>query len=289
VLPTFVIGLREGVEASLIIGIIAAFLTQRGAQRELRWVWIGVGAAIILCIAAAVGLEILDQNLPQRQQEGLETIIAVVAVVMVTTMIVWMANHAHSLRADLQKQADAAIVEGTSWALVVMAFLAVLREGLETSVFLLAAFQASDSRLASSAGAVLGIGASLVIGWGIYKGGMKINLGRFFFVTGLVLVLVAGGLVAFALHTAHEAGWADFGQATFVDLTWLVRPGSVQSALITGVLGIQPKPTVIEALGWVLYVVPMTIFVWRSNQRRPRAAPAAAPAPAPAPVVSATT
>lgn len=279
-LPTFVIGLREGVEASLIVGIVAAFLRQRGASRQLRWVSLGVVVAIGICTASAVVLEIIDSNLPQKQQEGLETVIALVAVAMVTSMVVWMARNARGLKKELEARAGAAVAEGSVFALVAMAFLAVLREGLETAVFLLSAFQASTSRVASSAGALLGIGLAVVIGYAIYKGGVKINLSKFFTATGLVLVLVAAGLVSFAMHTGHEAGWIQFGQGQLVDLSWLIKPGSVQSALLTGVLGIQPKPTVIEGLGWLVYFVPVSLFVLRSSRRKPASPTTRQPAPA---------
>jgi high-affinity iron transporter len=268
-LPTFVIGLREGVEASLIVGIVAAFLQQRGASSRLRWVWLGTLIAIAICAAVAVVLEIVNSNLPQKQQEGLETIIALVAVGMVTSMIVWMARHSRTLKHDLEVRAGAAVAEGSVFALVAMAFLAVLREGFETAVFLLSAFQASTNRAAASFGALLGIALAIVIGYAIYRGGVKINLAKFFKATGLVLVLVAAGLLAFAAHTAHEAGWITFGQSQLVDLTWMVKPGSVQAALFTGVLGIQPKPTLIEGVVWIAYLVPMSLFVLRSSRRKP--------------------
>ncbi|HJV08947.1 MAG TPA: iron uptake transporter permease EfeU [Acidimicrobiales bacterium] len=271
-LPTFVIGLREGVEASLIVGIIAAFLRQRGATRQLRWVWTGVAAAVVLCAGIGVLLEVLDENLPQRQQEGLETVIAVVAVAMVTSMVVWMARHARSIKGDLETRAEAAVA-GSVWAMAAMAFLAVLREGMETAVFLLSAFQASTNRSASSAGAVLGLIVAVGIGYALYRGGVRINLARFFTATGLVLVLVAAGLVAFAMHTGHEAGWIQFGQAQVVDLRWLIKPGSVQAALFTGVLGIQPRPALIEVVAWLAYLVPVTVFVVRSSRRRPAPGP----------------
>jgi high-affinity iron transporter len=267
-LPTFVIGLREGVEASLIVGIVAAFLDQRGARRQLRWVWVGVIAAVAICAAAAVALQIVDSKLPQKEQEGLETIVALVAVAMVTSMIVWMSRHARELKGDLEAKAGVAMAEGSVLALVAMAFLAVLREGLETAVFLLAAFQASTNRAGASAGALLGIAIAVVIGYAIYKGGVRLNLARFFTATGLVLVLVAAGLVSFAMHTGHEAGWINFGQAGLVDLTWFIRPGTVQSALLTGVLGIQPKPTVTEGVAWLLYLVPVSLYVLRSARRQ---------------------
>lgn len=275
-LPTFVIGLREGIEASLIVGIVAAFLRQQARPGAMRQVWIGVTAAVVLCLAIGIGLDVLDENLPQRQQEMLETVVALVAVAMVSYMIVFMRRHARHLRGDLEERAGAALAEGTTSALVLMAFLAVMREGLETAVFLLAAFQVSGNKGSAAGGALLGIAVAVVIGYLIYRGGMRVNLGRFFTATGLVLVLVAAGLVAFAAHTAHEAGWLRAGQGEALDLSGFVRPGSVRSALVTGVLGIQPKPVWAEVIGWSLFLVPMAAFVlWPARPSRPVAPPAA--------------
>jgi len=275
--PTFVIGLREGVEASLIVGIVAAFLLQQGRPAALRRMWVGVAAAIVLCLAVGIVLEIVNDNLPQRQQEMLETIVAVVAVAMVSYMIVFMRRHARTLKSDLEARAEVALATGSTTALVLMAFLAVLREGLETSVFLLAAFQASTSRLASGLGALFGIVVAVVIGWLIYRGGKRVNLARFFTVTGLVLVVVAAGLVSFAAHTAHEAGWLDTGQGRAADLSPIVKPGTVQSALVTGVLGIQPRPVWAEVVAWLAYLVPATLYVlWPRGKRLSTRRPAAA-------------
>lgn len=266
-LPTFVIGLREGVEASLIVGIIGAFLRQQGNRAALRAMWVGVSAAIVLCVALAVGLQVLDQSLPQRQQEQLETVVALVAVGMVTFMIVWMRRHAATLASDLRASAADAAASG-AWALVAMAFFAVVREGVETAVFMLAAFQASGDALSAGLGALLGIVCAIGIGIGIYYGGVHLNLSRFFRLTAAVLVLVAAGLVSSAIHTAHEAAWLNSFQTQAVNLEWLVRPGSILSSLATGVLGIQPEPTVGEVLGWLLYAIPMLIYVLRP--RRPK-------------------
>src|SRR4051794_23109019 len=172
-LPTFVIGLREGVEASLIVGIVAAFLRKQGETRALRFMWVGVVLAVSLCVAGAIALQILDQELPQRQQEGLETVVAAVAVGMVTFMIVWMRKHARDLAGGLRASAAEALAKGSAWALVAMAFFAVLREGLETAVFLLAAFQASGNATTAGIGAVLGVVVAAIIGYGIYRGGVK--------------------------------------------------------------------------------------------------------------------
>jgi high-affinity iron transporter len=278
-LPTFVFGLREGLEAALIVGIIAAFLGQQGRKDALRQVWIGTAAAVAICIAVAIALQVISSDLPERQQEGLETVVGALAIAMVTYMIVFMRKHARSMKKDLQGAAASALAEGSSRALVVMAFLAILREGFETAVFLLATFHASGDASTSWLGAVLGIVLAAGIGYGIYKGGVRLNLARFFRATGLVLVLVAAGLVMTVFHTAHEAGWLTVGQTQAFDLSWLVRPGTPVSSLLTGVLGIQPFPVWIEVAGWLIYLVPMLLLVaWPSGPaRKPREA-ARAPA-----------
>ncbi|WP_163508944.1 iron uptake transporter permease EfeU [Fodinicola acaciae] len=273
-LPTFVIGLREGLEASLIVGIIAAFLVQRGKRDALRSVWIGVVIAVLICLGIGIALQVITAELPQAQQEGLETVIGLAAVVMVTYMIVWMRRHSRDLKGELEGSAGAALASGSAWALIAMAFLAVLREGFETSVFLLAAFQASSSAILPGIGALLGVLVAVAIGYGIYRGGVRLNLSRFFRATGLVLVFVAAGLVMSALHTAHEAGWLNVGQQQVVDLTWLVGPGTIQASLITGVLGIQPRPVVIEVIGWLVYLIPVGIYVAWPAAKRQKAVPA---------------
>src|SRR3954454_24975503 len=140
-IPTLVIALREGVEASLIVGIIAAFLVKEGRTDAIKQMWIGVGIAVALCLGIAVLLEVVGQQLPQREQEGLETVIGLVAVAAVTYMIVWMRRNARGIKASLEGNAASALARGSTLALVAMAFLAVLREAFETSVFMLAAFQ----------------------------------------------------------------------------------------------------------------------------------------------------
>jgi high-affinity iron transporter len=268
VLTTFVIGLREGLEASLIVGIIAAFLRRNDTGGALKKMWLGVGAAIVLCLAVGVTLALVSAGLPQRQQEALESVVAAVAVAMVTYMILWMNSHSRGLKGELESAASDALARGSAMALIAMAFLAVLREGFETAVFLLAAFDNTVTPVASAVGVLLGIATAVLLGWLIYRGGTRINLSRFFRLTGVVLVLVAGGLVMSALRGAHEAGWLNVGQQPVVDFTWLIRPGSIQSALLGGLFGIQAQPVVVEVVAWMLYVVPMLAVVLWPRQRR---------------------
>ncbi|HEX3910753.1 MAG TPA: iron uptake transporter permease EfeU [Solirubrobacteraceae bacterium] len=260
-IPTYVIGLREGLEAALIVSIVAAFLRRQGQREALRYVWLGVGIAVLLCTAVGVALQLLNEDLPQRQQEQLETVVGVCAVAIVTFMIFWMRRNAASLRGEIERNAAAALATGSVVGLVAMAFFAVLREGLETAVFLLAAFQASSNALTAGLGALLGILTAIVIGAGLYRGGIRINLARFFRVTAVFLVLIAAGLLATAMHTAHEGGWINSLQGQALDLSWLVVPGTVTSSLLTGMLGLQPLPTDGEVLVYLLYAVPMLLFV----------------------------
>jgi len=269
-LPTFVIGLREGFEAALIVGIIAAFLGQRGESRALRYVWLGVLLAAAICVAVAVGLFLIGQSLPFQQREIMEAVLALIAVAGVTYMIVWMRGHARNLKKSLESEAEHALMAGSSWALVGMAFLAVLREGLETAVFLLAAFQSSTTPVATGFGAVLGVIAAIVLGYAIFRGGLRINMARFFNITGFVLVLVAAGLLAHAVHDLAEAGVITALQQPAVDLSWLIAPGTVQAALLTGLFGFQPVPTVAELLVWFLYAVPMSLYVLWPQPSRPQ-------------------
>ena len=281
-IPTFVITLREGVEAALIVGIIAAFLVKEGRRDALRQMWIGIGIAVSLCIGVAVILEVVGQELPQREQEGLETVVSLIAVMAVTYMIVWMRRNARGIKATLEGDAASALAAGSTMALVAMAFLAVLREGLETAVFLLAAFQNATDTTAAGSGAVLGLVAAIAIGLGLYRGGVRINLTRFFRITGVVLVFVAAGLLASAAHTAHEAGWINGLQGQAIDLSWLVQPGTISGSLLTGMLGLQPAPTVIEAALYLVYAVPMLIYVLWPSQVRLRRGRLGARRPGPA-------
>ena len=263
------IALREGVEATLIIGIIAAFLVKEQRTDALRAMWIGVGLATAVCLGVAVVLRTLGHELPERQQEELATVIGVIAVGMISYMIVWMRRNARGLKATLEGNAAEALAAGSAAGLVAMAFLAIFREGFETSVFMLAAFQDTADPTAAGFGAVLGLVGAIALGFAIYKGGVRINLSRFFRVTGLVLVIVAAGLLATSIHTAHEAGWLNDLQGRALDLSWLVQPGTISGSLLTGMLGLQPEPVAAEALGYLVYAVPMGLYVIWPDRWRP--------------------
>jgi len=275
VLTTFVIGLREGLEAALIVGIIAAFVIQRGQRHALIPMWIGVGAAVGLSAGAAVALDLAGQAMSTTARETMEGLLALLAVAGITYMIVWMRRNGPSLRSDLEHRTGAALATGSAVAIVAMAFISVLREGLETAVFLLATFQTTRSTTAAVVGAIAGIALAVGIGYGIFRGGVHLDLRRFFRVTSAVLVVVAAGLLSAGVHSLAEAGLISVLQGSAVDLSWLIAPGTIRSSVLTAFLGLQPVPTTAEVLVWLAYAVPMLAYVLRPS--RPPSPPAVVP------------
>ena len=241
--------------------------------------WAGVALAVGVCLVVATVLEAVDRNLPERQQEGFEAIVGVVAVAMVTYMIVYMRRHAREMGGELRGGAARALAVGSAWSLIAMAFLAVMREGLETTLFLLATFQSSlgVSPLGAGLGALVGLLVATAIGWAIYRGGVRLNLSRFFRLTAVLLVVIAAGLLSSAVHHAAEAGMFTGLSDQALDLSAVIVPSSdsVTTGLITGLLGIYPFPTEAEVLVWLVYAVPLLAFVlWPVSVPRRRLDPA---------------
>ncbi|MGC2241853.1 MAG: iron uptake transporter permease EfeU [Acidimicrobiia bacterium] len=263
---TFIIGLREGLEAALIVGIVGAFLLKNSDRRSLRAMWAGVGLAVALCIAVAIGLAVVGQRLPLVARGIMEGTFTLIAVAGVMYMLVWMRHHSRDLRSDLEQKAADALGRNSTKALIALAFVAVIREGLETAVFLLAILGGSSRVGLGLFGAILGIGVASGLGYSIYRGGARINLARFFRVTGFVLVLVAAGLVASAIHEFAEAGVLTWGQSPAIDLTAIVAPGSLRAGLLTAFLGVQPVPTYAELAGWILFFVFAAGYVLRPQR-----------------------
>lgn len=260
-IAAFIVGLREGLESALIIGIVAAFLIARGRRDALKWIWGGVAAAAIACAGIGVALALVNAELPGHGQEVMETVVALAACAMVTYMVLWMQRHARELRGGIEDRAGSALADGSVWALVAMAFLAVIREGIETVMFLTAITQQSAQPGRDLGGAVIGIAVAVALGWAIAVSGVRIDLRRFMRVTSVLLVFIAAGLVATAIGTATEAGIITALQQPLVDLTPILHPGGVVATIAGGTLGIQPEPSVAEAIGWAIYLVPMLLVV----------------------------
>lgn len=270
-LIAFLIMLREGIEAALIVGIVASYLSQTGRAALLPQVWAGVVLAGGLCLALGLGLHFASEEFPQQQQELFEAVVAVFAVVMLTSMVFWMRRTARSIKSELHGSIDAATGGGRSgFALVALVFLAVGREGLESVFFLLAAFEQGVGP-AVPAGALLGLLAAAAVGYGIYRGGVRLNLRVFFRWTGVFIVFVAAGLVASAVRSFHEAGLWNALQSTAFDLSGVLPNDSVAGTLLAGLLGYTDTPTLGEVLAYLGYlIVTLTLFavpLYRAGQR----------------------
>ncbi|MEI4472170.1 iron uptake transporter permease EfeU [Frigidibacter sp. MR17.24] len=252
-LAPFLIMLREGIEAALIVGIIAGYLRQTGRGGWLTAVWAGVFLAIAASLFAGAGLELLSAGFPQKLQEGFEAAVGTVAVAMLLFMVLWMKRAARSLKGAMHDGIDDAFSSagGATWALVGMAFFAVAREGLESVFFLLAIFQQSPG-IEGPAGALAGIAVAAVLGAGLYLGGLRMDLRRFFRWTGAFIILVAAGLSATVLGNLHEAGIWNHLQTPLWDLSRALPDASALGTVLGGVLGYDEALTRGQALVWVL-------------------------------------
>ena len=269
-LIAFLIMLREGIEAALIVGIVAGFLKQSGHSRLMPKVWLGVALAALMCLGIGYGIHSATGEIPQKEQEFVVGVIGLVAVAMLTYMILWMKKAARSMKQQLQDSVQTALNRGNGqgWALVGMAFLAVAREGLESVFFLLAVFQQSPT-WSMPVGAVLGLLAAVVIGALIYQGGMRLNLAKFFRWTGAFLIVVAAGLVAGSLRALHEAGVWNHLQEVVFDSSKYLHEDSPLGVLLGGFFGYTDHPTQGEVLAWLLDLVP--VMIWFLHGSRPAA------------------
>ncbi|AVQ81472.1 MULTISPECIES: iron uptake transporter permease EfeU [unclassified Variovorax] len=268
----FLIMLREGIEAALIVGIVASYLKQSGRGALMPAVWVGVLLAAALSLFAGAGLQLLAAEFPQKQQELFEGVVGLIAVVMLTSMVFWMRKAARSIKGELQASIDNALAKGADgqgWALIGMVFLAVAREGLESVFFLLAVFQQS-SGWEAPVGALAGIAVSVVVGWGLYSGGVRLDLRRFFRFTGLFILLVAAGLLAGVLRKLHEGGVWNHLQTVVFDMSDKLPMDSPVGAVLSGLLGYQAAPVVGEVIVYLAFLAVALFFFLR-------------PAPAPSP------
>ncbi len=270
-LPAFLIMLREGIEAALIVGIIAGYLARTGRSDWLPTVWIGVLLAVALSLFVGAGVLAAGAQFPQRAQELFEAAVGTAAVIILISMVFWMRQAARSIRATMEHDIEAALADqrGPAWALIGMSFFAVAREGLESVFFLLAIFQQSPG-LAAPIGALLGIAAAVVIGFGIYRGGVRLNLRRFFLWTGVFIIFVAAGLAASVLRNLHEAGIWNHLQQPVWDMTRMLPVSSVTGTVLSGLFGYHDAPVLGEVLLWALTLGITLYFFLRPAQPSPR-------------------
>jgi high-affinity iron transporter len=280
----FLIGLREGLEAALVVSILIAYLVKTHRQQLLPRVWLGVGVAVVASLGFGALLTFGPKGLTFTAQEAIGGSLSIVAVGLVSWMIFWMARTARSMSGHLRTAVDRA-VEHSSWSLAIVAMLAVGREGLETAIFIWAATSAAAGTTGSTAqplvGAVLGLAVAVLLGYLIYRGAVKINLSRFFTWTGVFLIFVAAGVLSYGVHDLQEAGLLPGLNTLAFDVSSVIPPTSWYGTLLKGIFNFSPATTVLEATAWLCYVVPvLSVFFTKARHR-------AAPSPRPAPVASA--
>ncbi|MEV6830297.1 iron uptake transporter permease EfeU [Amycolatopsis sp. NPDC051102] len=271
------IGLREGLEAALVVSILVAFLVKTERRHALRWVWPGVGAAVLLSVAVGAVLTFTTHQLTFEHQELLGGSLSIVAVGFVTAMIFWMRKASKSIAAELRGKMDDALDVGPA-AVLLLSFLAVGREGLETAVFFYSTVQAAQSDTVQPLiGFAIGIAAAVVLAWLLYKGAVRFNLGKFFTITGVLLVFVAAGVLGYGLHDLQEAAFLPGIHTLAFDASSALPETSWYGALLKGIFNYSQQTTVLQAVAWVAYVaVVLPLFLKPSKKTVPAPAVAAA-------------
>ena len=310
-LATFLIGLREGLEAALVVGILVAYLTRIDRRDVLPRLWAGVGLAVALALVIGAVLTFGSYTLTFQAQELIGGLLSLLAVGMVTWMIFWMQRTARTMKATLEGGIDRALATGGLWGIVVIGFVSVAREGIETTLLLWSMVQSFGDAPAALLGAVLGLVAAVLLGWLLARGMVRLDLRRFFAWTGAFLVIVAAGVLAYAIHDLQEAsvlpgpfsasapldpatgavavGLAGFPFGWAFDVSATVTPGGWPAAVLQATVGFMPRMTWLQVIAWTIYIVAVGSFFVRGLRRRPSpakdaadtATPSVPPSPSP--------
>ena len=274
---TFLIGLREGLEASLVVSILVAYLVKTGRRERVKDVWVGVLAAIAVSFGFVGVLKLTSQSLSFEAQELFGGVMSILAVGLVTWMIFWMKRTARGLKSELEGKVEGALSLGRV-ALIVISFVSVGREGIETALFVWATTQATAGT-EPFIGVILGLVSAAVLGLLLYKSAVKINLAKFFKYTGIGLVVVAAGVLAYGVHDLQEARFLPGLNDVVFNISQQIPLSSWYGTLLKGVFNFNPMPTYYELIAWATYLaVVMTLFLLPSRKPiAPKPAPASAP------------
>ncbi|SEL40560.1 iron uptake transporter permease EfeU [Streptacidiphilus jiangxiensis] len=279
--PSFLIGLREGLEAGLVVSILVATLVRGDEKGRLPQVWTGVLAAVGLSFSFGAVLTFTSANLSAKAQEAFGGCLSVIAVAFVTAMVFWMRRNARNLSGEIKEKVTAALAMG-SGMLIVTSFLAVGREGLETALFIWTTAQTAGESTGPLIGAAIGLVLATALCWGLYRRVLKINLTKFFTYTGVGLIVIAAGVLAYGLRDLQEGGILPGATAFAVDLSGSIDQNSWYATLVQGVLNLTTQMTWLQVVAYVVYLgVVMTLFVRGLRTPKPAAPKPAAPKPEP--------
>jgi high-affinity iron transporter len=264
-ISNFLIGLREGLEAALVVSILITYLVRTGRNQSIKFVWAGVFSAVALSLAfgALLTYTSLSLHFNEEAEETFAGTMSVIAVALVTWMIVWMRNAGKKMNAELEGKLETAVVGG-ALTVAVMAFASVAREGIETTLFFFSAVQAAGSTVGPVIGFTLGILASSAVGFLIYRRAIKINMRRFFSVTSYFLILVAAGVLSYGVSDLAEAGVIPVNLGTAFDLSATISEDSWFGALAKGIFNFNAETSWLSAITWLAYVA---FAIWLYNRK----------------------
>jgi len=271
------IGVREGLEASIVVMILVAFLVKSQRRDALKWVWLGVGAAIAMTVGVFLVIQFGENTITGLAAEAIAGIASLVAVAIVTSMVLWMKRAAAGMSGELRSDMAQALETG-ALAVASLSFLAVGREGVETALFMVGYAEAST--LWPLAGLIVGVLIAAAIAFGIYKGAVRLDLAKFFKYTGVFLIIVAAGILSYGIGALQTVGWFPGLANRAFDITGWFNWSSWYGEIVQGVFNITPTPTVLQLVGWLAYVVVILALFLRPTRGSIRSSD---PAPDPEP------
>jgi len=267
-LSNFLVGIREGLEAALIVGILIAYIVKVGDRKHLAAVWLGVGSALAISFATGGFLAFTSAELSERGEQFFAGTTSLIAVGLVTWMVFWMKRAARGLREELHGKVSTALTAGPL-TVALAAFFAVVREGLETAVFAYANFRTATSNSAPAIGLTIGLISAVALGWLIYRRAITINLSKFFSITGVALVVIAAGVLAYGVHEYQELGWFPGDGMYAWNLTPWLAPDSIIATFLQGTLGFRTKFTWVEFFAWAAFLLVVLPIYLRKNTPKP--------------------
>ena len=269
-LSTFVIALREGLEAALIVGILVAYLVRSERRHLMKALWSGVAIAIAASLGFGAILSFTSAELTPDGEKLFAGLTSFIAVALVTWMVFWMKRAARTLRDELHGKVDSAIMGGPI-SLALVAFFAVAREGLETALFIYTNFKTVGAASSATVGLVLGLALAVALGYLIYNRSVKLNLSKFFTVTGVALIIVAAGVLSYGVHEFQELGWLP-GADTFIwDVTPWIGKESILGSILGGTIGFDTTTSVVQFIAWAAYLVAVLVpYLSKKSAPAPR-------------------
>lgn len=265
-LANFLIGLREGLEAALVVGILIAYLKKINQGDKTRSIWLGVFAAIAISAALGSFFTISSIHLEGDSEPLVAGILSFTAAALITWMVLWLGKKARFLKAELEGSIDRALATGAG-SLFALAFFAVGREGLETAIFIWNGAMASQDAVLTVVGTFLGLGVSVIAGWLLYRGALKLNLAKFFRYSGIALIVVAAGMFSYGIHEFQEIGLIPGDDNKLYDISGVISKESIIGSVLKGLLNFTPTPSILQAIGWTGFILAVSYFFFKKPKK----------------------